>query len=297
MEDKKHIQDALSQASQTSSSQAAPSPRTLTENMASSPDRLQDFDLKKQDLWLEHSNAIIEELSHSLPDYPQQKPVLRKDIRCPEEVLLTQAGCAYAFLASKRRDIAKLLKQGPLRYQFGLFNKPGFVSTDDFNLVKHLPNQKETIYQQLTALISETPADVDIHRQMDEATNGIIYTIKIKMASDKLKRQHEENLKSPIPFIDDDDTDLTITFQDYGLDNPKTAIQIDHHPTPFAKNYSNDSSYFYVQFILIEPYVRACLAWSSDKGIHEFLKMQAAWHTPWPICSPWDEVTRPLWSG
>ncbi|KTD50539.1 LidE [Legionella rubrilucens] len=255
MEDNNQIKETLDQEKKECS------------NLASSPDRLQDFNLNKQGLWLQHSQAIIEELSQHLPDYPQKKPALRSDIRCPEDVLLTKTGCAYAFLASKRREIAKLLKHSPLRHQFGLFNKAGFIASDDFKLTD-LRTQKETIYKQLMDLISRPQDGVTIQKRAQE--RGTIYIIEFQLTPEDAKRQHNENAKSTLPFIEDT-TDLTIIFSDYGIDDAKTTLQIDHHMTPFSTDYRNESSYFYVQFVLIEPYLRACLAWTDEQPVQDFL--------------------------
>ncbi len=110
--------------------------------MASSSDRTKHFDPSNQVSWLKYSAEIINELAILLPHFPQQKPQVREDIRCPEDVFRTGVGCVYAFLASKRRQVGKDLKQGPFRHQFGLFNKAGFAATDNFNLNKDLPSQK-----------------------------------------------------------------------------------------------------------------------------------------------------------
>lgn len=239
-------------------------------HMASSIDRLKDFDSSKQNLWLQYSRQVIDEFCNALPDFPQVKPTVRNDIRCPEEVLLTKSGCAYAFLASKRRDIAKALKHGPLRHQFGLFNKPGFASTDTFNLSKDIPSQKDKIYEQIAVLTSQSHSWITVKTKNKEADNLSIYTITFHLKPDEKKRLHSKNLASSTPFIEDE-TVLTITFNDYGRDDDRTAIIIDHCPTPFGEDYTSDSSYFKVQFELIDPIFEACQAWDPSDDVHQFL--------------------------
>ncbi|HAU1320201.1 TPA: hypothetical protein F8R96_04525 [Legionella pneumophila] len=240
-------------------------------HMASSIDRLKDFDRSKQNLWLKYSEDIINDFCALLPEFPKIKPKVREDIRCPEEALLTQVGCAYAFLASKRREVAKLLKHGPLRHQFGLFNKPGFASIDDFNLSKDIPSQKDKIYEYLSLLISQSNPFVEVKQNNREAEGFSIYTITFKMKPDEIEQVHIKNLNSNKPFIEND-TVLTITFNDYGKNDNRTSIVIDHCPTPFAENYTSESSYFKVQFELIEPYFQACLVWEPSEGMNQFLE-------------------------
>lgn len=239
-------------------------------HMASSVDRQKDFDSSKQDLWLKYSDEIIDELCALLPDFPDEKPQLRSDIRCPEEVLLTQTGCAYAFLASKRREVAKILKHAPLRHQFGLFNKAGFASIDDFNLSKDIPSQKDKIYELVSLLISESHPFVEVTKNNKDSESHSVYTITFKKKPYEREQLHSKNLDSPMPFIEDD-TALTVTFHDYGKNDARTSIIIDHIPTPFAENYANQSSYFKVQFELLEPYFQSCLAWEPSDGIDQFL--------------------------
>ncbi|KTD20213.1 LidE [Legionella lansingensis] len=251
-------------------SRESPASKDLN-SMASSVDRVKDFDVSKQSAWLKYSDEIIQEFCELLPSFPGKKPHVREDIRCPEEVFTSQLGCAYAFLASKRRQVAKELKQGPLRHQFGLFNKAGFASTDDFNLNKDIPTQKEAIYEQLSSLISHANPLVDVEKRVNtEAEKSFIYTIKIKRSAHEMQRLHNKNLATKSPFIEDENI-LTITFHDYGKDDARTAIVIDHSPTPFAENYASQSSYFQVQFALIEPYFQACLNWESHQGLKKFL--------------------------
>lgn len=238
---------------------------------ASSIDRLKDFDSKKQDEWLKYSNKIINELSELLPTFPQTKPNVREDIRCPEAVFKTQVGCAYAFLASKRRQVAKNLKHGPLRHQFGLFNKAGFASTDNFNLSQDIPTQKDKIYEHVSSLINQSSQHIEVDKQINEEKEGsYIYTIKIKLNPDEKNILHNKNMNSELPFIEDD-VALTITLHDYGKDNDRTFIIIDHSPTPFAEDYRDKSSYFQIEFELIEPYFKACLNWNPSEDVKEFL--------------------------
>jgi hypothetical protein len=239
--------------------------------MVSSVDRLKDFDNSKQSLWLKYSDEIINEFCALLPDFPNVKPRLRDDIRCPQEALLTQSGCAYAFLASKRREVAKALKHAPLRHQFGLFNKAGFASVDDFNLSKDLPSQKDKIYEHVSLLISQSNPFVEVSKRKGDSENHSIYTISFKMKPGEIERLHSKNINSNLPFIEND-TVLTITFNDYGINDDRTFIVIEHAPTPFAENYTSQSSYFKVQFELIDPYFQACLAWEPTDGINQFLQ-------------------------
>ncbi|WP_304608153.1 hypothetical protein [Legionella sp. 31fI33] len=94
--------------------------------------------------------------------------------------------CAYAFLASKRRQAGEDLKQGPLRHQFSLFNKAGFSAADDFNVNKDLPTQKDKSYEQVFALLSQENPLVAIDKQPNkDSYNGFIYRIRIKMNSEE----------------------------------------------------------------------------------------------------------------
>ncbi|MGQ3887403.1 hypothetical protein ACQUW5_00040 [Legionella sp. CNM-1927-20] len=276
---------------------AKPSQRSQL-GMASSIDRLKDFSNANQSLWIELSHQTINELISLLATFPNTKPILRSDIRCPEEVLSTKLGCAYAFLASKRREIAKILKHKPLGHQFGLFNKAGFASTDDFNLNKHLPTQRDKIYALLMGLVhtkhplievsklNKVPATdyyVETGKIEDEANPAVedkkisaaledveLYNIKIKRSAEEMKQIHIMNMASNQPFIEDD-TVLTITFNNYGKDDLRTSIIIDHNPTPFAEDYASESSFFRVQFQLLEPYFIACLDWHPTQGVEQFL--------------------------
>lgn len=239
-------------------------------NMASSSDRTKHFEPANQVFWLKYSEEIINELAILLPHFPQQKPQVREDIRCPEEVFRTRIGCAYAFLASKRRQVGKDLKQGPLRHQFGLFNKAGFAATDDFNLNKDLPTQKDKIYELVFALLSQENHLIEIDKQPKDNDNGFIYTIKIKMSIEEKTNLHSKNVASEVPFIENENV-LTITLHDYGKNNDRNTIVINHNPTPFSENYTSKSSYFQVQFEMMEPYFQACLNWDSSQGVNEFL--------------------------
>ncbi|WP_131781883.1 hypothetical protein [Legionella gresilensis] len=275
------------------SSQNSPS------SMASSVDRLKDFANTNQNLWLELSRDTMKELINLLDTFPNPNLNLRADIRCPEEVLSTKLGCAYAFLANKRREIAKTLKHKPLCYQFGLFNKAGFASTDDFNLNKHIPSQCNKIYALLLDLVHTKHPLVEVSKlnktltadysvgaekstedesnpgEEEKATsvgveNAENYTIRIKRSAEELKQIHLMSIASSRPFIEDD-TALTITFHNYGKDDLRTSIIIDHNPTPFAENYASESSFFKVQFQLLEPYFEACLNWNSKQKVEDFL--------------------------
>lgn len=158
-----------------------------------------------------------------------------------------------------------------LRHQFGLFNKPGFASIDDFNLSKDIPSQKDKIYEHLSLLISQPNPFIEVKKNHREAEGSSIYTITFKMKPDEIEQVHKKNLDSNKPFIEND-TVLTITFNDYGKNDNRTSIVIDHCPTPFAENYTSESSYFKVQFELIEPYFQACQAWEPSDGIDHFLE-------------------------
>ncbi|KTD70883.1 hypothetical protein [Legionella tucsonensis] len=243
---------------------------TTDTSAASSKDRLKDFDAKKQDAWLDFSKAVIHELGERVSSFPTVPPEVRKDINCPQDMLRSQVGCTYAWLADKRREIAKVLKQGPLRHQFGLINKAGFVSTDDFNLSRDLPTQKNLIYAHLTDLIHQSWRHVEVQRYPDKSGEGTKYTIKIKMTDDERELAHQKNAASEFPFIEDDVV-LTITFNDYGTDDSRTSIVIDHRFTPFAEDYRDKSSYFQVQFELIDPYFQACFNWESTQDVNDFL--------------------------
>src|SRR5262249_32681130 len=81
----------------------------------------------------------------------------------------------------------------------------------------------------------------------------------------------QKNRAAKIPFVEND-VAMTITFHDYGKDDPRTSIVIDHNPTPFAdETYSSESSYFPVQFELIDPYFQVCLRWQPSEDLSEFL--------------------------
>ncbi|QMT61473.1 hypothetical protein [Legionella sp. PC997] len=240
-------------------------------NTVSSKDRLKDFDASKQEQWLEYSKKVIHELGSKVSSFPKEPPIVHKDINCPPDMLSSQVGCTYAWLADKRREVAKMLKQGPLRHQFGLINKPGFMSTDEFNLSKHLPTQKDKIYEHLRNLIEQKNDHVEVNRQEHKSEEGVKYTIKIKLTPEEFDLLHKKNTTSQFPFIEDDIV-LTITFEDYGKNDSKTAINIDHCPTPFNQDYRDRSSYFQVQFELIQPYFQDCIEWTPDQDIKEFLK-------------------------
>lgn len=243
---------------------------TKDTNTASSKDRLKDFDAKKQDAWLEFSKTVIQELGERASSFPKVPPEVRKDINCPPDMLRSQVGCTYAWLADKRREVAKALKQGPLRHQFGLINKAGFVSTDDFNLSRDLPTQKNLIYAHLSDLIHQSWGHVEVQGRPDKSGEGTKYTIKIKMTDEERELAHKKNAASEFPFIEDDVV-LTITFNDYGKDDSRTSIVIDHRFTPFAEDYRDKSSYFQVQFELIDPYFQACFNWEPTQDINDFL--------------------------
>lgn len=236
----------------------------------SSKDRLKDFDASKQNAWLEYSQSVIHELGDLFPFFPEKPPVIHKDLRCPEDSLSTQVGCAYAWLADKRREVAKILKHGPLRHQFGLFNKAGFASTDEFNLSRDLPSQKNGIYAHIYELIDTPRENIEVIEQKSEHEEKSQYIIRIKLTEDERTQLHEKNQHSPFPFIEDE-VALTITFHDYGKEDNRTTLIIDHCMTPFAENYASKSSYFQVQFELIQPYFEACCHWNSEESINEFL--------------------------
>lgn len=239
-------------------------------NTASSKDRLKDFDAAKQNRWLEFSKNVIQDLGPRISAFPQVPPVVHKDIHCPPDMLQSRVGCTYAWLADKRREVAKMLKQGPLRHQFGLINKAGFVSTDEFNLSRDLPTQKNLIYEHLIALTQKNEEHIEINRQQHQAQDGTKYTITVKLTAEERERLHQKNAESPSPFVEDDII-LTITFDDYGKDDSRTSLVVDHRPTPFNQDYRDSSSYFQVQFDLIEPYFQACCDWESDHDIKDFL--------------------------
>ncbi|VEB36810.1 LidE [Legionella sainthelensi] len=237
---------------------------------ASSTDRLKDFDATKQNTWLVYTDAIINELGDLFPFFPEKPPVIQKDLRCPEELLSTQIGCTFAWLANKRREVAKILKHGPLRHQFGLFNKPGFASTDEFNLNRDLPSQKNEIYAHIHELINKPTGNIEVTEQKSEHEGKTKYIICIKLPEDERAKLHEKNKDSLFPFIEDDVV-LTITLHDYGKEDNRTTLIIDHCMTPFAENYTSRSSYFQVQFELLQPYFESCCHSSSTDSIHEFL--------------------------
>ncbi|CAM2876996.1 hypothetical protein LEAN103870_06345 [Legionella anisa] len=252
-------------------------PNTLFSNTtetstASSKDRLKDFDAKKQGAWLEFSKTVIYELGQRASSFPKVPPEVHKDIHCPPDMLSSQVGCTYAWLADKRREIAKALKHGPLRHQFGLINKAGFMSTDDFNLSKDLPTQKNLIYAHLSDLIHQNRKNVEVKGYPDKSGEGTKYTITIKMTDEERELAHKKNAASEFPFIEDDVV-LTITFNDYGKDDSRTSIVVDHRFTPFAEDYRDKSSYFQVQFELLDPYFQACFNWDPDptQDINDFL--------------------------
>ncbi|MCW8397389.1 hypothetical protein OQJ26_01090 [Legionella sp. PATHC038] len=241
---------------------------TSEQSTASSKDRSKDFDATKQSQWLELSKNIIEDLGKKISSFPQVPPVVHQDIHCPSEMFLSRVGCTYAWLADKRREVAKMLKQGPFRHQFGLINKAGFVSTDQFNLCRDLPTQKNLVYKHLEDLTHQNKEHVEVNRQKSE--NGTKYEIRIKLTLEERELVHQKNTASPFPFIEDD-VILTITFDDYGKEDSRTSLVVDHRPTPFNKNYRDRSSYFQVQFELIEPDFQACCDWDSNQEIQEFL--------------------------
>lgn len=237
---------------------------------ASSKDRLKDFDASKQNAWLEYTAAVINELGDLFPFFPEKPPLIHKDLRCPEDLLSIQVGCTYAWLANKRREVAKILKHGPLRHQFGLFNKPGFASTDEFNLNRDLPSQKNEIYEHVHELINKPTENIEVTEQKNEHEEKTQYIIRIKLTEDERAKLHEKNKNSLFPFIEDE-VALTITLYDYGKQDNRTTLVIDHCMTPFAENYASKSSYFQVQFALIQPYFELCCNWNSTESIHEFL--------------------------
>lgn len=241
---------------------------TSEQSTASSKDRSKDFDATKQTQWIHLSKSIIDELGKKISSFPQIPPVVHQDIHCPPEMFLSRVGCTYAWLADKRREVAKMLKQGPFRHQFGLINKAGFVSTDQFNLTRDLPTQKNLVYKHLMDLIHHNQEHVEVIGQQIE--NGTKYAIRIKLTPVECERVHQKNAESPFPFIEDD-VILTITFEDYGEEDSRTSLVVDHRPTPFNQNYRDRSSYFQVQFELIEPYFQACCDWDSSQDIKEFL--------------------------
>lgn len=172
-------------------------PNTLFSNTtetstASSKDRLKDFDAKKQGAWLEFSKTVIYELGQRASSFPKVPPEVHKDIHCPPDMLSSQVGCTYAWLADKRREIAKALKHGPLRHQFGLINKAGFMSTDDFNLSKDLPTQKNLIYAHLSDLIHQNRKNVEVKGYPDKSGEGTKYTITIKMTDEERELVHKK---------------------------------------------------------------------------------------------------------
>lgn len=251
-------------------------PNTLFSNSnevstASSKDRLKDFDATKQSAWLEFSSTVIQGLGEQIRSFPQVPPQVHKDVHCPPDMLSSQIGCAYAWLADKRREIAKALKHGPFRHQFGLINKAGFMSTDNFNLAKDLPSQKNLIYAQLKSCLLAHPNNVSVRVNQDQ-TEGTQYIIQMKLPPYERELLHQKNASSEFPFIEENDVVLTITFCDYGLEDSRTAIVIDHCPTPFDQNYRERSSYFKVQFDLIEPYFQSSLHWSAEQDIQDFLR-------------------------
>ncbi|QEY52034.1 hypothetical protein [Legionella longbeachae] len=236
----------------------------------SSKDRIKDFDATKQNTWLMYSEAVINELGNLFPFFPESPPIIHKDLRCPEELLSTQIGCTYAWLANKRREVAKILKHGPLRHQFGLINKPGFASTDEFNLCRDLPSQKNEIYAHIHELINKPAENIEVTEQKTEYEGKTRYIIRINLPADKRAKLHEKNMDSHFPFVEDD-VALTITLHDYGRQDNRTTLVIDHCMTPFAENYTSRSSYFQVQFELIQPYFESCCNWRSTESIHDFL--------------------------
>ncbi|CAM2887654.1 LidE [Legionella steigerwaltii] len=243
---------------------------TSESSTASSKDRLKDFDATKQKQWLEFSKNVIQDLGTRISSFPQVPPVVHQDIHCPAEMLHSRVGCTYAWLADKRREVAKMLKQGPLRHQFGLINKAGFVSTDAFNLSQDLPGQKNLIYEHLIDLMHQNKEHIEVIQQQHKLGDGTKYTITIKLTGEERELLHQKNEASQIPFVEDDII-LTITFDDYGKEDSRTSIVVDHRPTPFNQNYRDRSSYFHVQFELIEPYFQACCDWNPDHDIKDFL--------------------------
>ncbi|STX37118.1 LidE [Legionella feeleii] len=81
--------------------------------MAPSLDRTKHFDLSKQGVWLKYSSEVINEWSHLLSHFPQQKPQVREDIHCPEDVFRTGIGCAYAFFELDYKGSSKTFQEGP----------------------------------------------------------------------------------------------------------------------------------------------------------------------------------------
>ncbi|WP_051131841.1 hypothetical protein [Legionella tunisiensis] len=81
---------------------------------------------------------------------------------------------------------------------------------------------------------------------------------------------HDKNLASEVPFIEDENV-LTITLYDYGKNDDRNTIVINHNPTPLSEHYTSRSSYFQVQFEMVEPYFQACLTWEPSQGLEQFL--------------------------
>jgi len=242
---------------------------------ASSPDRQKDFGGQaSQQRWNEFSAQTIEIFAKLLPTFPDNKPEVRDDIRCPPGVFKTSAGCAFAFLANQRRIIAKELKHKPFTHQFGWFNKPGFRSSDDFNLKRDIPGQSEAIHNQVMALAKDLGEKsycdygcYDIKKKSGE-DSSVIYIIRVKDAN-------AVPALLPVNASDYDesiDVELTVTFTDYGKDNPETSILVEHPVTPFDVWYQGKSEYMADKFKDIEPVFQACIKWTPENGIDSFLK-------------------------
>ncbi|VVC75570.1 hypothetical protein AQUSIP_08600 [Aquicella siphonis] len=243
--------------------------------MASSPDRKKEFgDLSKQSRWLEFSSDVIKRFSSNVSAYPDRKPVLRDDIRCPPGVLNSMAGCAYAFLANERRIIAKELKHKPLTHQFGWFNKPGFRASDDFLLIRDLPGQKDAIFELIGKLAAgmqgKDAVDYGCYEisRSQRADQSMVYTIKMTnpLVSPEVKTGKKISEQGEYA-----EPELTITFEDYGDQDPRTRIQVEHPMTPFDFMYEGKTEYMEDKFREMDDHFKACLGWTSDKSVEDFL--------------------------